>query len=229
MASKPSWLDDEENQAAAVSTAKTLAANPVAQKVAKDPKVQAAVKDAFVTAAVSSVQSDPSAPAWASDTYTPPAVPGAATTSTDRGSIANPNPNAGKEFECDPELLRDMKRWHLYLRIAYMIAAIILGLAGGLELASSPGLGQFFFAFYVLFFSLLICCFEVGLDSISRLIAINFGFLYTVVGKVAFLLFVGFMSFSLGLCGKVAMAYLYAVYCFQLYIYFKFPRYVLRW
>jgi hypothetical protein len=240
MSTKPSWLDDEENQTRTVAAVKAVAANPAAQKAAKDPKVQAAVKDAFVAAAVSA-SSDPSAPAWAADSYTPPSVPGAAASPTDRQSMGNPDPSSGKEFECDPEILRDMKRWHLGLRIAYMIAAVLLGLAGGLELSHTPSLGTFFFCFYVMFFALIICCFEIGLDvsylrfsyvgssywdvqAISRIIAINFGFLYTVPGKMAFLLFVGFMSFSLGLVGQIAMAYLYAVYLFQLYIYFKFPR-----
>jgi hypothetical protein len=169
MASKPSWLDDEENQASAVSAAKTVAASPMAQKVAKDvakdPKVQNAVKDAFVSSVTSSARNpDPTAPAWASDTYAAPVVPGVPADATTRESVGNPDPNSGKEFECDPELLRDMKRWHLYLRVAYMISAVLLGLAGGLELAKTPSIGVFFFCFYVMFFALIICCFEVGLN-----------------------------------------------------------------
>jgi hypothetical protein len=47
-----------------------------------------------------------------------------------------------------------------------------------------------------------------------------------VLGKMAFLLFVGFMSFSLGVVGIIAMCYLYVCYIGQLYLYFKFPRLV---
>jgi hypothetical protein len=43
---------------------------------------------------------------------------------------------------------------------------------------------------------------------------------------MAFLLFVGFMSFSLGVVGIIAMCYLYVCYLGQLYLYFKFPRFV---
>jgi hypothetical protein len=172
MASKPSWLDDEENQTA---VAKAVVNNPTAQKVAKDvakdPKVQSAVKDAFVSAATSAATNpDPYAPAWASNTYAPPVVPGVPVDATTRESVGNPDPTSGKEFECDPELLRDMKRWHLYLRVAYMISAVLLGLAGGLELAKTPSIGVFFFCFYVMFFALIICCFEVGLN-----VSVSFG------------------------------------------------------
>jgi hypothetical protein len=43
------------------------------------------------------------------------------------------------------------------------------------------------------------------------MIAMNFGFLYTFVGRFVFILFVGFMSFSLGLYGQIAMAVLCGV------------------
>jgi len=118
-----------------------------------------------------------------------------------------------------------MQRWHLILRVSYFASAALLGLAGGLLLSKSPTIGQFFFAVYVMWFALLICCFEIGLSCVARLIAINFGFLYTMPGKLAFLLFVGFMSFSLELVGQIAMAVLYACYIFQIFIYCKFPRF----
>ena len=164
MSTKPSWLDDEESQTAAVKTASKVAQNPVAQKIAKDvaadPKVQTAVKDAFISATV-----DATAPAWAQNSYNPPAVAGIPVAeATSRDSTRNPDPTSGQEFECDPELLRDMKRWHLYLRVLYMLAACFLGLAGGLILAAAPSISQFFFCFYVMFFALILWCFEVGLD-----------------------------------------------------------------
>lgn len=226
MSTKPSWLDDEESQTAAVKTVGKVAQNPIAQKVAKDvaqdPKVQAAVKDAFLSAAT-----DAATPAWAKDSYAPPAVAGipVAEATTSRDTVSNPDPNSGKEFECDPEVLRDMKRWHLYLRLLYMLAACFLGLAGGLILAAAPSITQFFFCFYVMFFALILCCFEIGLDSVGRLIAVNFGFLYTIPGRLGFLLFVGFMSYSLALVGKLAMGFLYFVYCVHIFIYFKFPKF----
>ena len=60
---------------------------------------------------------------------------------------------------------------------------------------------------------------------VSRLLAINFGFLYTLSGRWTFLLFVGFMSFSLGNIGIAAMCALYVVGLFHVYIMWKFPRF----
>ena len=53
----------------------------------------------------------------------------------------------------------------------------------------------------------------------------NFGFLYTFVGRFVFILFVGFMSFSLGLYGQIAMAVLYAALLLHLFIMYRFPRF----
>ena len=60
---------------------------------------------------------------------------------------------------------------------------------------------------------------------VASAIAVNFGFMYTLTGRIVFLLFVGFMSFSLGTLGIVAMAALYAVGIFHAYLMYKFPRF----
>lgn len=57
------------------------------------------------------------------------------------------------------------------------------------------------------------------------MIATNFGFMYTLSGRALFLLFVGFLSYSLSLYGKINMGILYAVGLFQCYIMWKFPRF----
>ncbi len=59
----------------------------------------------------------------------------------------------------------------------------------------------------------------------ARLIAINFGFMYSLSGRCIYLLFVGFMSFQLYTLGKVAMGALYGVGLFHFYIMWKFPRF----
>lgn len=57
------------------------------------------------------------------------------------------------------------------------------------------------------------------------MIAMNFGFLYTFVGRFLFVIFVGFMSFSLGLNGKIAMGILYGALLLHLIVMYKFPRF----
>lgn len=60
---------------------------------------------------------------------------------------------------------------------------------------------------------------------ISRFIATNFGFMYTLTGRVIFLLFVGFMSFSLSIFGIAAMAFMYLVGLIHAAVMCRFPQY----
>ncbi len=142
-----------------------------------------------------------------------------------------------------------MRQYHLALRLAYVASTVFMAVAAVLCLEDSPDAGQVFMSGYVFFFAVLICCFEFALNvsissysfisisliissslspvcqSIARLIAVNFGFLYSLTGRVPFLLFVGFMCFSLGTWGIIAMCVLYLVGMFHFYIMYKFPRF----
>ena len=98
---------------------------------------------------------------WASSnqgTYTPPSLPG--------GDVEaqQASQQAANDFNVDPETLKLMGRYHLALRLLYVTTSVFLGVAAGLSLVNQTNLGIIFFAFYVLFFSLLICCFETGLS-----------------------------------------------------------------
>jgi hypothetical protein len=81
-----------------------------------------------------------------------------AVSDTRRASVAD------DVLDVDPAELLSMKRWHLALRILYMAASIFLATAAALSLQNQTDLGLVFFAFYVLFFSAIICCFEVGMS-----------------------------------------------------------------
>ena len=192
-------------------------------------------------------------PAWATaKAYTPPRDVenggGAAVAASSEASGPAP-------LDLDPELMKRMRFYHTILRVAYMVAAIVMSAAAALSLIAQTNVSAAFFAIYVLFFCLIMCCFEVGLnvslkhlhtflailtpDSltlssfflcffsqfISSFIAINFGFLYTLTGRIIFLLFVGFMSYSLSIFGKAAMALLYLVGFIHALIMCKFPKF----
>ena len=140
-----------------------------------------------------------------------------------------------------------MQKAHWAMRILYMTACIIMGAAAGLSLVPSTSstsgagsasatisqnqgtatnnVGTAFFAVYVLFFCLLMCCFEVGINMFSSVLAINFGFLYTLSGRLLFVLFVGFMSFSLSTFGIAAMVYLYLVAAVHVGIMLYYPKF----
>ena len=167
----------------------------------------------------------------------PPAYPTGPIQSHGGGPIA---------LDIEPEVLEQMKKAHMATRVLYMTACILMGAAAGLALApASAGtssdtvagstntinnggtvnISTAFFAIYVLLFCLLICCFETGLNAFSNILAINFGFLYGRIGRLVFLLFVGFMSFSLSPFGIAAMAYLYLVGCIHIGIMFYYPKF----
>jgi Na+-translocating ferredoxin:NAD+ oxidoreductase RnfD subunit len=57
------------------------------------------------------------------------------------------------------------------------------------------------------------------------MIAVNFGFMYTLTGRLIFVILLGFMAFLLSVIGKIAMAVLYATMIFQIFIMYKFPRF----
>ncbi len=107
----------------------------------------------------------------------------------------------------------------------YGVAAILLGAASALSLIKQTDVGLVFFAIYVFFFALLICCFELGLSFSARFIAVNFGFLYSISGRIIFLLFVGFMSYNFAIFGQIAMGVLYFVGLCHILIMCKFPEF----
>jgi len=223
MSEAPSWLTEEN-----ISTATKVANNPAMQKAAK-----AAAKNPAVQKAVMA-QVEKEAPGWASDaaqsdmesgkkpekgSKSPPPPPPLA-------SATPPKPLMNTDMsDLDPEVLRQMQRYHLALRLLYMGAAVFLSTAAALSIANQSDLGLIFFAFYVLFFSAILCCFEVALTMVSRMIAVNFGFLYTLTGRIVFVILLGFMAFLVSTIGKVAMGVLYGVCLFQIYIMYKFPRF----
>lgn len=161
MSEAPSWLTEEN-----ISTATKVANNPAVQKAAK----AAAKNPAVQKAAMAHVEKE--APGWASDaaqsdmesgkkpekgSKSPPPPPPLA-------SPTPPKPLMNTDMsDLDPEVLRQMQRYHLALRLLYMGSAVFLSTAAALSIANQSDLGLIFFAFYVLFFSAILCCFEVAL------------------------------------------------------------------
>jgi hypothetical protein len=167
-------------------------------------------------------------------------VPATAANTYHRGGGGGPVP-----LDIDEATLAQMQKAHTAVRVLYITACVIMGAAAGLALTpasstansgaasttlgantgTSNNIGSIFFAIYVLGFCFLMCCFEVGLNMFSTVLAVNFGFLYTLSGRLIFLLFVGFMSFSLSTFGIAAMAYLYLVGAVHIGIMVYFPKY----
>ena len=192
------------------------------------------------------------APSWSQSKYTPsspPDVEEAARPTQVSATVSNSYRRGGGggpvPLDIDEATLAQMRKAHTAVRVLYITACVIMGAAAGLALTpssstsnsgsasttlgantgTSNNIGSIFFAIYVLGFCLLMCCFEVGLNMFSTVLAINFGFLYTLSGRLVFLLFVGFMSYSLSTFGIAAMAYLYLVGAVHIGIMLYFPKY----
>jgi hypothetical protein len=80
-------------------------------------------------------------------------------------------------------------------------------------------------ACYVVVFSCLLCCFETHLKQISKIIAFNFGFLYSAKSRSAFMIFVGTILFSFSLFGKIIGCLMLANAGFNIFIIAKYPGY----
>jgi len=239
MSDTPSWLT-EDTVEAGLKAAKNPVVQKVALKTASNPVVQAAVKDAAIKSVTGS-ESATSEPGWAKTTPNATAVKSGDIESGQSSSSASTS-----EFEVDEETLRQMRTYHTALRILYMTSAILLGTAGGLFLAryqqtvtstetggnqeaanalNQQDIGLTFFACYVMLFALMICIFETGLSACARVVAINFGFMYNIAGRMIFMLYVGFMAFGLGPTGIAAMCWLYVIGIFHVFVACKFPKF----
>lgn len=205
--SAPSWLTEDT-----VSVAAAVAKNPQVQaaaaSAAKDPVVQDAVKKEAMK----------NAPGWTTTADSTPAVPSSADIE------ANTPPT--DDLTLDEETLKTMGKWHLALRALYILAAIIMAVVAGFSLDNQKDLGRAFFAIYVIFFCTLICCFETALSTVARILAINFGFMYTLGGRFTFVVFLCFMSYTLDTTwGLVAMCIMLAVLLYHIFIMWKFPKF----
>ena len=224
-------------------------------KEAATAHVQKVAVDHVTSSAQSSIASAPDdgfTPAWATaKAYTPPhdvenpaitpAVP------------VSPSKKGPAPLDLDPALEKRMLFYHRLLRVLYQLASSLMGISAGLSLVNQTNFSSIFFAVYVLFFCLIMFCFEIGFSvsassslndipfvplpvnlihqltfhpqMIAACFAVNLGFLYTLTGRFIFVVFVGAMSFSLSLFGKISMAVLFAVLLFHFFLMCMFPKF----
>ena len=120
---------------------------------------------------------------------------------------------------CNQEQLVEMKEWSKKIRFWYIGVSTLMVITSLLSFVSISVITSGFIAFYLLIFSCLICCFELGFKIFTRFIVQNFGFLYNTPGRLLFLLFVAVLSFSLGnkllhlTINNLSQAYPYLIRC----------------
>lgn len=143
--------------------------NPAVQKAAKKVVQNPAVQKAVVEEAVKAVSATPAPTSEPPDWVTNAKTPNANSADVETGDSASvANSQSVSDFPIEEETLKNMQRWHLAVRAGYMIAAIVMGVLAGLSLQGQKDLGLIFFACYVLFFSVLIFCFEAALSVSSK-------------------------------------------------------------
>ena len=148
---------------------KNPAVQKVAKKVVENPAVQKAVVAEVVKAASAPPAPASEAPGWVTNSNSPNA-----NSDVEKGdSVSATTSQAVSDFPIEEETLKNIQKWHLGLRIAYMVAALLMGALAGYSLVGQENLGLIFFAFYVMFFSILICCFELAL-SVSSIFSLIF-------------------------------------------------------
>ena len=143
---------------------------------------------------------------------------------TSKLNNSSPNSNAVTDLGMDEGEIAKMKKWGTAYRL-YNIASTALMFAASILQLTSTDTATVFIAVYVFFFACLICCFEAAFRGVTRAIAQNFGFLYSRVGRIIFLIFVSMMCMKLGVLGYAACAFTLLSASIYIYMIFRFPKY----
>lgn len=91
------------------------------------------------------------------------------------------------------------------LKAFNVINALFLAVTGVVSfILITPDFSQVLCACYVIFFSLMLLCFECHLGCLDAVIYRNFGFMFNWGGRLVFLFLNGVLAFTLGVMGIVA-------------------------
>ena len=149
---------------------------------------------------------------------TPPWLREEQATLTQGGAPAN---YSSGDSHADPEVPKMI----FYTRVVNLGLSIAMWLVALLSLLTTDSVTTGVLACYVVFFSCLLCCFETHLKQVSKMIALNFGFLYSAYSRAAFLFFVSTIVCSLSLFGKLVGLLMLLNAGFNIFILFKHPSF----
>jgi len=129
-------------------------------------------------------------------------------------------------LDCPPEEIEAMKKWANYLRYTMLIIATLMMVCAYYNFANgSNSVSTNFLALYILFFSCIICCYELAFKQVSIYIVQNFGFMFNPWGRTIFLILVEIMLFQLSTFGQVLFAVLLLAMVIQIYVNIKHKRF----
>lgn len=122
--------------------------------------------------------------------------------------------------------LAKIRWWSRILRVSMIIIATLMLVTAYYNFASSSNqVATVMLALYIMFFAILICCFELAFRFATIAIVQNFGFMYNPYGRACFIIFVAIMCFQLSTIGKVVFALLITEALIQAYVYCICPHY----
>jgi len=122
-----------------------------------------------------------------------------------------------KDFDMSESIAKaDASTIGRWVKAANVIDALFLATAGVVSfILLSFNLLTVLSALYVIFFGLLLFCFECHLARFDLMIYRNFGFMFKWQGRAFFFLFTGTLSFGLGAVGIAAGCFTVVVVFFQ--------------
>lgn len=85
----------------------------------------------------------------------------------------------------------DVPRMILYTRVTNLVLSVCMIIVSLLSLLTTQSATTGVLSCYVVVFSCLFCCFETHLKQVSKIIALNFGFMYSAKSRSLFMIFVG--------------------------------------
>lgn len=138
------------------------------------------------------------------------------------GGGAEPDPE-GETQATSAE--KAVPRYILYTRIINLVLSILMILVSFLSLLTTQTATTGVLSIYVIIFSCLLCCFETHLKQVSKMIALNFGFMYSAKARSVFMVFIGTILFSFSLFGKIMGLCMLANAGLNSYILCKYPEY----
>lgn len=121
-------------------------------------------------------------PYWLQDA--PIAKPGTSTPTQPAAPVSSNEGGADNAQAAIPRII-------FYTRIANLILSICMMLTSLLAVLTTQSATTGVLACYVVVFSCLLCCFETHLKQVSKVIALNFGFMYSAKSRAIFMAFIG--------------------------------------
>lgn len=117
----------------------------------------------------------------------------------------------------------DVPKMILYTRVINLVLSICMMIASLLSLLTTTTMTTGVLGCYVVVFSCLLCCYETHLKQVSKMIALNFGFLYSAKSRSVFMIFIGTIMFSFSLFGKLIGVLMLANAFFNIYVLVRYP------